>query len=180
MPTLSAPIAIPLELLQPAVPTILDYRQGDAGLAQIGTLPSDAQLYLDLDREQFIHMYPPLPYRQLDRTNTVVDGLYGEAGTPVFISPVQMPVLVMLEPPKKLLRRWGVENVQDGIALLSEGWMANHAPSGFRVTPGDRIDYFDGGSTFSLELVTVKFVDYFGNTQIPLHRVCTLKNLAAS
>lgn len=177
MSSLNSITLLHLEVLQPTSPQLIDKVSGDSGLAIIGTQQSEYDLTLSLDAESFIHHYPPLLYHPVDFTNTVVDNLYNESsGEIIYTDPILIPILIQLNPQRRLLRKFGVETEQDAIGLLSQGWLAKYQPT-LNICVGDRIEYFDGGTTFTLEVLTTKFTDYFGNTQVALHRLVTLKNL---
>ena len=203
MPTVSSTVIIPVEVLQPTRPPLmLSYRGTDDQTAMIAVQTYEVDLAKDLDRESFIRLYPSLLYYELDKTSTVVDTLYRETRQPVYKAPVPCPIYVVPEPPKKLLKRFGLEVEQEGLALVSAGWLERHAPD-LQMKTGDRIGYYNneytgsfnrpGGQSdkivvhepeprvpnFSWEILTTKWGDYWGNTQIPLHKVLTLKNLRA-
>jgi hypothetical protein len=195
--------ALGVELLQPSAPPILiSYSGTDDQTARVGQAVVEVDLEKDLDRESFIRQYPPLAYFELDKTATQIHPLYRETRQPVFKDPIPIPAFIQLQPPKRMLKRFGVEAEQEAIGLLSAGWLERHAPS-LQVKTGDRIGYYDqpytgsftspGGRpdtvvahetsartpNFSFEVLTAKWCDYFTNTQIPLHKILTLKNLRA-
>ena len=203
MPVVESISGFGVEALQPASPPlVVSYRGTDDGTAQVAVQVVEVDLVKDLDRESFIRLYPPLAYFELDKSATVIDTLYRETRAPVYNSPVSIPIFVKLDPPKRLLKRFGVEAEQEAIGLVSAGWLERHAPALQRKT-GDRIGYYDqlyvgdvpmsGGRpdavvthertarqpNYSFEVLTAKWCDYFGNTQIPLHKILTLKNLRA-
>ena len=192
-----------IEELQPsAPPLVVSFIGTDYGTAHIAVQQSETDLVKDLDRESFIRNYPPLAYFSLDKKATQIDRLYRETRNPSYRAPVLIPIFIQLEPPKRLLKKYGLEVEQEAIGLISQGWLDRHAQD---LTPktGDRIGYFDrpyaddvsqpnGLSdnvvihelqprtpNFSFEVLTVKFCDLFGNSQRPLHLITTLKNLRA-
>lgn len=205
MPVVEATLTFGVEALQPASPPLdIPFFGDESQVAQIATQVEEVDLVKGLDRESFIRLYPVLQYYELDRQTTVVDELYGETADPVFKAPIPVPIYIRLDPPANLLKRYGIEGEHFGIALFSNGWLEKNAPSLVLAT-GDRIGYYDqpyvgsfdrpGGlppgqvvhesvpldpnypTNFHFEILTVKHTDYFGNTQIPIHRVATLKNL---
>jgi len=203
MPTVESNSGFSVEALQPASPPlVVSFRGEDDGTALVAVQVEEVDLVKDLDRESFIRQYPPLAFFELDRNQTVVHTLYRETRNPVYKSPIAIPIFVQLNPPKRLLKRFGIETVHDAIALVSAGWLERHAVT-LQISTGDRIGYYDqaytgsvpmpGGApdtvvthepvdrvpNFSFEVLTAKWTDYFGNTQIPLHKLLTLKNLRA-
>ncbi len=131
-----------------------------------------------------------------------MDTLYRETSAPAYKQPVGIPIFIMLEPPKRMLKRFGLEAEHQAIGLVSQGWLDRHAPS-LQMKTGDRIAYYaspyvDDVSrpsglpdtvvtheatprtpNFSFEVLTAKWCDYFANTQIPIHKILSLKNLRA-
>jgi hypothetical protein len=192
-----------VEALQPAFPPIVVSFKGTDNLtALVGQQVTEVNLIKDLDRESFIRLYPPLAYYELDKVATPVDTLYRETQAPVYKTPVAIPIFITLEPPKRLLKRYGLEAEQEAIGLVSAGWLERHDPT-LQMKTGDRIAYYDQPYTgsfpnpsglpdttvtheatarvpnFMFEVLTAKWCDYFTNTQIPLHKILTLKNLRA-
>lgn len=203
MPVVESISGFGVEALQPASPPlVVSFRGEDDGTALVATQVQEVNLVKDLDRESFIRLYPPLAYFELDKGATVVDTLYRETRAPVYKTPIPIPIFVKLDPPKRFLKRFGVESEQEAVALVSAGWLERHAVA-LQMKTGDRIGYYDqpyvggvpmsGGRpdavvthekearqpNFSFEVLAAKWCDYFGNTQIPLHKILTLKNLRA-
>lgn len=203
MPAVESTSGFGVEALQPASPPlVVSFRGEDDGTALVAVQVGEADLVKDLDRESFIRLYPPLAYFELDKAATVVDTLYRETRAPSYRPPIPVPIYITLEPPKRFLKKYGLEAEQEAVGLVSAGWLERHAPN-LQVKTGDRIGYYDqpyvgdvpmsGGRpdrvvthetvarvpNFSFEVLTAKWCDYFGNTQIPLHKILTLKNLRA-
>lgn len=202
MPTVTANFVLPVEALQPASPPLVLVSYGDEAnqVAPIAVQVEEVELTKELDREAFIRHHPQVSYYELDRVTTPQDDLYGEvavAGHALYKVPILIPLLLQFEPPKQMLKKFGIEGEQDAIAVMSNSWIEKFAPA-LRPSPGDRISYFNQNFTGSFsqvgglpdgtvthladanmmfEVLTVKHTDYFGSTQIPLHRVLTLKNL---
>lgn len=192
-----------VEAIQPsAPPLIVSFVGTDDQTGQIAVQQPEIDLVKDLDRESFIRNYPPLAYFELDKKATVIDPLYRETRSPAYKQPISIPIFIMLEPSKRLLKRFGLEVEQQAIGLVSQGWLDRHAPS-LQIKAGDRIGYFDSmyvdnfpspqgladasvvhepqsrTPNFSFEVLTSKWCDYFANTQSPIHKILTLKNLRA-
>ena len=203
MPVVVSNSGFNVEVLQPASPPlVVSFVGTDDQTGMVATQVYEVDLVKDLDRESFIRSYPTLAYYELDKSATIVDPLYRETRNPSYKVSIAIPILVQLEPPKRLLKKFGIEAEQEAIALISQGWLERHAPT-LQVKTGDRIGYYDVpyvGSypqpsglpdahvvhepiarvpDFSFEVLTAKWCDYFANTQIPLHKVLTLKNLRA-
>lgn len=203
MPVVESISGFGVEVLQPASPPlVVSFRGEDADTAQVAVQVYEVDLVKDLDRESFIRQYPPLAFFELDDATTPVDTLYRETRAPVFKQPIPIPIFIKPDPPKRLLKRFGLEVEQAAIGLVSVGWLERHAPA-LQMKTGDRIGYYDqqftgsfpqpGGRpdkvvvhegtprtpNYSFEVLEDMFTDYFANTQIPLHLLLILKNLRA-
>lgn len=194
---------VPIEVLQPAAPPlIVSYYGTDNQTALVGQQQSEVDIAKDLDRESFIRHYPPLLFYSLNKQATITDKLYRETRSPVFLSAIPIPIFIQPNPPKRMLKRFGVETEQDAIGLVSAGWLERHVTS-LQIKTGDRIGYYDQSynatvprpnglsaatvvhepsarvPNYSFEILSTKWTDYFTNTQIPLHKLLILKNLRA-
>jgi hypothetical protein len=201
MPVVESTMVFSVEALQPASPPLdVPYFGDESNIAHVATQVEEVDLVKGLDRESFIRLYPELLYYELDRDTTVVDELYGETREPQFKVAIPIPIYIRIDPPANLLKRYGIEGEHFAIGLVSNGWLEKNAPT-LGIATGDRLGYYDqpftgtfdrpGGlppgqvthestpatPNFHLEVLTSKACDYFGNTQVPIHRVLTLKNL---
>ena len=148
---------------------IQDTPQTDFVITPIGTSQRDVEVLLKMNSEQFKLLYPPVNYRQLDRTNTVVDDLYAESvGEPVHKTPVLVPLLIIFGDQRKLLKRYGIEEEHEAACVFS-----NRINAELNIEPstGDLIEYLG----INYEILTVKFTDYITNTQVPLNLLATMK-----
>jgi hypothetical protein len=153
-----------------ASPLVEDTPQTNFAVTPIGSSQRDVEVMLRMNAESFRLLYPALLYKQLDRVETKVDPLYKEAiGDPVHKAPKSVPVLVIPDPPMKLLKKYGLETEQEAIAIMN--CRLNDAAGIYPVT-GDLIQYYDKW----FEILTVKFEGYANNTQVPLNIILTLKN----
>lgn len=203
MAIVEATAAFGVEVLQPASPPIaIPYEGDDSGVATVGLYLEEVNLAKQLDAEAYIRQYKPLWFFELDLDLTPVDPLYRETRRPTFKSPVPIPIFIKIDPPISFLKKYGLEDEQDAIAMFSIGWLDKYH-NAYAPKTGDRIGYYDEAYTtaylrtggkppqdvtkesaprvpnFSWEILTGKFGDFFGNTQIPLHIISTLKNLRA-
>lgn len=203
MPSVESAARIVYEVLQPEKPTVdIPYRGDDTGIGQVGLYSPEIDLAMQLDSESFIRLYPSVDFRELDMDQSVVDTLYRETRQPSYKSSVMIPVYFKIEPPKNLLKRFGVEDEHDAVAMMSLGWLQKYQPD-LRVKTGDRIGYYDQAYTetsirphnlpnkevvrepvahvpnMQFEILNVYYGDYWGNSQRPLHLLCSLKNLRA-
>lgn len=203
MPAVEVISSIVYEALQPERPPLdIPYRGDDAGIGQVGLYGPEITLAMQLDCESFIRLYPPVDFRELDFNTSVIDTLYRETRSPSYKSSVMIPAYFKVSPPKNLLKRFGVEDEHDAVAMLSLGWLQKYQPD-LRVKTGDRIGYYDQSYTESsirphnlpnkdvvrepvahvpnmqFEILNVYYGDYWGNSQRPLHLMCSLKNLRA-
>lgn len=147
----------------------------------IGTSQTDIDLVRGVDAEAFHRHFPPISLYRIDRRSTVIN-LYGEpravtsvetpptTGQPTFQSPVTIPIRIIIEPPMEELKKFGIEQKIDALAVFSDKILVDR---GISPRIGDHLEAY--GIRF--ELLTVSFSDYFGNTQIPLHRFSRMKNL---
>ena len=203
MALVEAITAFGVEVLQPTSPPVaIPYVGDDSGIATVGLSVEEINLTKQLDAESFIRSYPPLMFWELDLEQTVIHPLYRETRTPVYKTPIPIPIYIKINPPQSLLKKYNLEDEHDAIALFSIGWLDKYF-NGYAPKTGDRIGYFDqeyttaylrtGGKpdqpvtkegtprtpNFSWEILTGKFDDYWGNSQIPLHVISTLKNIRA-
>lgn len=203
MPLVESTSVFGVEALQPASPPVaVPYIGDDTGVATVGLYTPEVELAKQLDAESFIRLYKPLLLYVLDLANTQVHSLYQETRNPVYLTPILVPTYVQVEPPKRVLKKFGLETEHEAIALLSLAWLEKYAPT-VKVKTGDRFGYYNDSYTtshlqpgglppkdvtqeavprvpnFSFEVLTTKHADYWGNTQIPLHLLLTLKNLRA-
>ena len=113
--------------------------------------------------------FPTIKYFPLS-TDVPSDSLYSETIEKTFGASVDVPAYFRTDPSTKILARYGIESWQPAIAVMD-----NITLSRLQIDPkpGDRIEYF--GMLY--EVLTVKYTDYWVNTQYPLSRVLTLKNL---
>jgi hypothetical protein len=162
------------EFLQPEKPQLYN-PYTDSDLSTLAYSVAETSLTRDMDVEAFVLSFPWLPYERIDRVNTVVHPIYREAKNPQYLPAVMIPTWVKVDPPLQLLRKYGIETEQDAIALMSLEWLDRHVPN-FVPTAGDLLTFFE----IKFEVLTSKRWDYIANTQIPLHRVFTLKNLPQS
>lgn len=139
-----------------------------------GSAARDVEYILTVNAEQFHRIYPEIKFFPMSRnpTQTVVDPLYNEAIRKEFnkMHPILVPVFVAIQPQLKLLKKYGIEEEQDAIAVFN-----NRIDKELSIDPitGDRIEY----QAILFEILTAKHVDYFTNTQVPLNKICTLRNL---
>lgn len=203
MALVEAIAAFGVEVLQPTSPPVaIPYVGDDSGIATVGLSVEEVNLAKQLDCESFLRLYKLLLFYELDLVQTPIHSLYRETRAPVFKTPIPIPIFIRVDPPTSFLKKYGIEDEQDAIGMFSLGWLDKYL-SGYAPKTGDRIGYYDqeystayvrsGGRpdqvvtqesiarvpNFSWEILTGKFGDFWGNTQIPLHLVCTLKNLRA-
>lgn len=203
MATVEAQLAFGVEVLQPTSPPVaIPYVGEDSGIATVGLSVDEINLTKQLDSESFMRLYPPLMFWELDLVATPRHALYRETRDPVYKTPIPIPIYVKIDPPISYLKKYGLEDEQDAIAMFSLGWLDKYL-NGYAPKTGDRIGYYDQAYTtayiqsggrpdkqvtqeaiartpnFSWEILTGKFGDFWGNSQIPLHLISTLKNLRA-
>lgn len=148
---------------------IQDTPQTNYVITPIGTSQRDVEVLLKMNAEQFRILYPPVNYRQLDRTNTVVDDLYAESvGASVHKDPVLVPILLIFGDQRKLLKRYGIEEEHEAACLFSN---RINAELSIEPSTGDLVEYLG----INYEILTVKFTDYITNTQVPLNLIATIK-----
>ncbi len=153
-----------------ARPLVEDTPQTNFAVTPIGSSQRDVEAMLRMNAESFKLLYPDLLYRQLDRVETKVDSLYKEAiGNPVHKDPKSVPILVIPDPPQKLLKKYGLEEEVEAIAIMN---CRLNDKAGIYPVTGDLIQYHD----IWFEILTVKFEGYANNTQVPLNIICTIKN----
>ncbi len=137
----------------------------------LGQGERDVEWQLTLNAEQFKRLYPEIKYYPLNRTETYVDPVYTESKTKVFIDrPVLVPVLVVIGPQDKLLKKYGIEEEQEAVAVFCN---RVNTERGIDPTTGDRMEYY----AILYEVLTVKHTDYISNTQVPLNKVVTLRQI---
>ena len=115
------------------------------------------------------YAFPNIDYYVLN-TDQPTDSLYNETLAKQFAGPFSVPAYFRADPSTKILARYGIESWQPAIAVFD-----NVTLSRMQVDPkpGDRVKYFD----ILYEVLTVKFTDYWINSQYPMSRVITMKNL---
>lgn len=113
--------------------------------------------------------FPTIKYKVLS-TDVPVDELYRETLVKDWPTEVDMPIYFRVNPSERVLARFGIESVQDAIAVIDNATLVLH---GIDPKVGDRISYF--GITY--EVLTIKHTDYWINSQYPISRVLTLKNI---
>lgn len=177
MPTFQ--IDLPVEYLQPTAPSIQVCKLTDSKVATVGEYGPEIALTMQLDRESYDRMWPAIPYYVLDKAapRSVSENFYGEqADEQAALNeapPLMIPIQVKITPPLQYLQKFGVEELQDAIALLSIGWLNANLPD-FHPQIGDRILYHQ----VQMRVDTVKFADYFGNEQVPLHYFIMMENMS--
>jgi hypothetical protein len=172
--------SVPLEYLQPTKPMFNVLGLVDADVATVGEDGTEIALTMENDQESFDRMFPPLPYYVLDKqltTRTQAETFYGEEDNEqaalTEVAPLMIPIEIKISPPLQYLRKFGIEDLQDAIALLSIGWLNANLPT-FHPKIGDRILYHQ----IEFRVETVKFTDYFANEQVPIHYLLTLDNMS--
>lgn len=154
----------------------------------LGAHNSDLELQIRLHAERMAFHYPRVRYFKLDKTLTKIDDLYGEpigsAATkgiaePVYLGvattrggthgrPSEIPVFFISGEQKKLLMAYGMESNHEALAVMS----CRHCQeAGITPETGDLFEYLG----IKYEVKTVKFGDYFLNTQVPLSYVATVQ-----
>lgn len=150
-------------------PLIEDTPQTGFVVSPIGSSQRDVEAILSMNAESFRFLYPTIRFKQFDGSDTVKDPLYGEVvGAVIYREPIQIPALVIPDPPMKLLKKYGLEVEQEAIAIMN--CRLNEKAKVFPVER-DRMEYYG----IWWEILTVKYQDYFTNTQIPLNQLLTLK-----
>ena len=120
--------------------------------------------------EQFNLLYPKLRFFALDRSRGH-DPLYGEQPKARFRDPVFVPTYVQIRPEEKMLKRFGIETEQEAICVWSCRLLND---IGIDPVTGDRVEYYG----ISYEVLTVKLTDAMLNTQVPINKLATLKQVA--
>jgi hypothetical protein len=173
---------VPLEFQQPTKPRFNVIGLIDADVATVGEYQPEITLTMENDQESFDRMFPPIAYYVLDKritTRSVSETFYGEEvdeqGALTEVPPLMIPIEIKISPPLQYLRKFGIEELQDAIALLSIGWLQANLPN-FNPKIGDRILYHQ----IEFRVETVKFSDYFANEQVPIHYLLTLDNMSES
>jgi hypothetical protein len=135
----------------------------------------DLEAVLKINEEQFHKLYPILRYYPLYRQEFWLDPLYNESKTKEFHyeKPILVPILVVVNPPLTLLRRYGIEEEQEVIAITCN---RVNRKAGIDPTTGDRLQYY----SITYEVLTSKYTDYFLNTQVPLNKVAVLRQISES
>jgi len=137
----------------------------------IGQSRRDMELVIRKNVEQFERLYPRIQYIQLNRAKSRPDPLYRERIFKKFNDPILVSAYFQLSPPEKLLRKFGIEVEATAIAVFSNRILNRKR---LKVLTGDRVMYL--GVTF--EVITMKLLDYFLNTQVPINTVAILKQVA--
>lgn len=172
--------SVPIEYLQPTQPVFNVPGLVDSTVATVGEYAPEIALTMENDRESFDRMFPAIAYYVLDKkltTRSVSDTFYGEESDEQAalneVPPLMIPIELKIDPPLQYLRKFGIEDIQDAIALLSIGWLNANLPS-FSPKIGDRILYHQ----IEFRVETAKFTDYFANEQVPIHYLLTLDNMS--
>lgn len=145
----------------------------------IGASARDLEFILRVNEEQFRVVCPEVEYFKLNRVETKVDDLYRESiGFPVHDgipkydgtitgNGIKVPVKFQHGEQKKLLKNYGIEEEHVAIAIF-----CNRINMGLGIEPktGDLVRYLD----VDYEIQTVKHIDYFAHTQVPLNLIATL------
>jgi len=154
------------------MPLVEDTEQTQWGILPIGTSQRDTEVILRMNAEQFRILYPRVRYYKLDRVQTKVDQLYKESiGFPEYESPKLIPTLIMPGPQLNLLKRYGIEEEQEAIAVMNARL---NAQSQIFPHTGDLLEWAE----VRWEILTAVFHDYMTNTQVPLNLILTLKQAA--
>lgn len=130
----------------------------------------DLEWIIKVNAEQFWLLYPQLRFFQLDRAQGH-DPLYGEQPKARFVDPVKVPTYIQIHPQEKLLKRFGIESEQEAFAVWSCRILND---LGLDPVTGDRVEYY--GITY--EVLTTKLTDAMLNTQVPINKLATLKQIA--
>jgi hypothetical protein len=138
----------------------------------LGQSTRDLEYILTTNAEQFKRLYPELEFYPMNRTETYLDTTYGESKVKSFPfeKPILVPVYVIIGPQEKLLRKYGIEVSQEAVAIFN-----NRIDLELKIDPitGDRLKYYN----ITFEILHVKHTDYYSNTQVPLNKIVTLRNL---
>lgn len=154
----------------------------------LGAHNADLELQIQLHAERMALHYPEVHYHVLNLTLTKVDDLYGEpiggaatrgVSEPVYNGikttkgdthglPIEIPAMFVSGEQRKLLKAYGMESEHDALVVLS----CRHCKErNLKPKTGDLIAYLG----INYEVATVKFGDYFLNTQVPLSYVLVVK-----
>lgn len=153
-----------------AYPLVEDTPQTNFAVTPIGSSQRDVEVMLRMNAESFRLLYPPLLYRAFDREETKMDPLYKETiGNPIHKDPKSVPILVIPEPERKLLKKYGLEEEVEAIAIMN---CRLNDLAGIVPVTHDLIQYHERW----FEILTVKFEGYVNNTQVPMNIICTMKN----
>ena len=107
MALVEAITAFGVEVLQPTSPPVaIPYVGDDSGIATVGLSVEEINLTKQLDAESFIRSYPPLMFWELDLEQTVIHPLYRETRTPVYKTPIPIPIYIKINPPQSLLKKY--------------------------------------------------------------------------
>lgn len=138
-------------------------------ITPIGSSIRDVEVIVKMNAEKFHIMFPPISYRKLSRTETVVDELYKESvGTAVHNTAIKVPALFIFGAQTKALHGYGIEEEHNAACLFSN---RVNATIGIDPSTGDLLAYLG----IYYEILTVKHVDYITNTQVPLNLIATIK-----
>ncbi len=141
------------------------------GRGVIGSGRRDLESLINLNAEQFCILYPPVDVHERVQDGAQ-DDLYQEDVRPTFKDPIAIPTFFTINPQKKLLKSFGIEEEQEAIAVWSNRLLNT---SGLDPVTGDRVEYL--GILF--DVITVKFDAYHLSTQVPLNKVATLRQVAS-
>lgn len=147
----------------------------------IGANNQDLELQIALFAEMLELQCPSVKYHRLNRELTKVDELYNEASKPIFDGlpdengkivgvAVEIPIQFHFDVQKKLLQRYGIESEHKALAVMSCRLMEQH---GIQPMTGDLIELLG----VRYEILTVKFTDYFLQTQVPIALVATIEQV---
>lgn len=154
------------------MPLVEDTEQTQLGILPIGTSQRDTEVILRMNAEQFHVLYPKVRYYKLDRVQTKVDNLYNESiGFPKYDDPKLIPTLIMPGPQMNLLKKYGIEEEQEALAVMNARL---NAESKIFPHTGDLLEWAE----VQWEILTAIFNDYMTNTQVPLNLILTLKQAA--
>ena len=130
----------------------------------------DLEFIIRTNAESHWLIYPALRFFALDRARGH-DPLYGEQPKPSYNTAVLVPTYVQIQPQEKLLKRFGIQEEQEAIAVWSCRVLTD---LGLDPVTGDRLEYY--GTHY--EVLTTKLTDVFTNTQCTINKVATLKQVA--
>lgn len=154
------------------MPPIEETDQSQYNIIPLGGSRRDLEFVIKTNYEQFVKIYPTVKVTKINRTESRPDSLYKELIYKTFDEySYDLNIYFVFEPPLKLLKKFGIEEEHDALAVMSNRQLNNFKIS---LTTGDLIQYLG----VDYEILTVKLVDYFGNTQVPLNTLATVRQLA--